>query len=341
MPTSPRSELKSKHEPEPRPAPGHDDVVRAAARLAGTAVRTPLLSSPALDAAVGGRMLIKAEMLQRTGSFKFRGAYNRLSRLSAAERAKGVVAYSSGNHAQGVADAARLLGIRAAIVMPGDAPAIKIANTRSLGAEVVFYDRYHEDRAAVAGAIAAERGATIIPPFDDPDIVAGQGTVGLELVEQLRELKVVPDRVLVPCGGGGLLAGSALAVKRGFPDAEIYAVEPEGFDDTGRSLAAGERVANAPGHQSACDALLAPMPGEITFAINRRLVAGGVTVSDPDAFRAMARAYAMLKVVVEPGGAVALAAALAGKVDCRGRTVAIVCSGGNVDPDVFAAAIRL
>ncbi|HVO17234.1 MAG TPA: pyridoxal-phosphate dependent enzyme, partial [Alphaproteobacteria bacterium] len=181
MPTSPKSE------------PSYDDVVRAAARLAGKAVRTPLLSSPALDAAVGGRVLIKAEMLQRTGSFKFRGAYNRMSRLSAADRAKGVVAYSSGNHGQGVADAAHLLGIRAAIVMPGDAPAIKIANTRALGAEVVFYDRYHEDRAAVAGALAAERGATVIPPFDDPDIIAGQGTVGLELVEQMRELKIAPD----------------------------------------------------------------------------------------------------------------------------------------------------
>jgi threonine dehydratase len=329
MPTSPKSE------------PSYDDVVRAAARLAGKAVRTPLLSSPALDAAVGGRVLIKAEMLQRTGSFKFRGAYNRMSRLSAADRAKGVVAYSSGNHGQGVADAAHLLGIRAAIVMPGDAPAIKIANTRALGAEVVFYDRYHEDRAAVAGALAAERGATVIPPFDDPDIIAGQGTVGLELAEQLRELKAAPDVVLVPCGGGGLLAGSALALGHAFPDARIHAVEPEGFDDTGRSLAAGERVANQPGRVSACDALLAPMPGEITFAINRRLVAGGVAVSDSDAFRAMAGAYAMLKVVVEPGGAVALAAALAGKVDCRGRTVAIVCSGGNVDPDVFAAAIKL
>lgn len=329
MPTSPRSE------------PGYDDVVRAAARLAGKAVRTPLLSSPALDAAVGGRVLVKAEMLQRTGSFKFRGAYNRMSRLSAADRAKGVVAFSSGNHGQGVADAAHLLGIRAGIVMPGDAPAIKIANTRALGAEVVFYDRYHEDRAAVAGTLAAERGATVIPPFDDPDIIAGQGTVGLELVEQMLELKIAPDLMLVPCGGGGLLAGTALAIKHGFPEAKIYAVEPEGFDDTGRSLAAGERVANEPGRVSACDALLAPMPGEITFGVNRRLVAGGVAVSDADAFRAMARAYAMLKIVVEPGGAVALAAALAGKVDCRGRTVAIVCSGGNVDPDVFATAIKL
>jgi threonine dehydratase len=329
MPTSPKSE------------PAYDDVVRAAGRLAGKAVRTPLLSAPALDAEVGGRVLVKAEMLQRTGSFKFRGAYNRMSRLGAAARAKGVVAFSSGNHGQGVADAARLLDIRATIVMPADAPAIKIANTRALGAEVVFYDRYHEDRAAVAGTLAEERGATVIPPFDDPDIIAGQGTVGLELVEQLREQRMAPDLVLVPCGGGGLLAGSALAVKHTFPDAEIYAVEPEGFNDTGRSLAAGARVANEPGHISACDALLAPMPGEITFAINRRLVAGGLAVTDDAAFRAMAKAYAVLKVVIEPGGAVALAAALSGAIDCRGRTVAIVCSGGNVDPDVFTAAIRL
>ncbi|MGE5147561.1 MAG: threonine ammonia-lyase, partial [Candidatus Eiseniibacteriota bacterium] len=310
--------------------PTYDDVARAAERLEGKAVRTPLLASPALDAELGCRLRVKAEMLQRTGSFKFRGAYNRMSRLTAAARAKGVVAYSSGNHGQGVADAARLLDIHAAIVMPADAPAIKIANTRALGAEVVFYDRYHEDRAAVAGKLAEQRGATIVPPFDDPDIIAGQGTVGLELAAQLGEEKLVPDLVLVPCGGGGLLAGTSLAVKHAFPDALIYAVEPEGFDDTGRSLAAGTRVANEPGHVSACDALLSPSPGEITFAINRRLVAGGLAVSDDEAFRAMAKAYAVLKVVLEPGGAVALAAVLSGKIECRGRTVAVVCSGGNV-----------
>ena len=324
----------------PRTEPTYDDVVRAAARLAGKTERTPLLAAPALDAETGGRILIKAEMLQRTGSFKFRGAFNRLSQLDAAARAKGVVAYSSGNHGQGVAAAARLLGIHATIVTPGDAPAIKIANTRALGAEVVFYDRYHEDRAAVAGGLAEGRGATVIPPFDDPDIIAGQGTVGLELVEQLRERGLAPDLVLVPCGGGGLLAGTALAVKHAFPDAEIWAVEPEGFDNTGRSLAAGESVANEPGRISACDALLAERPGEITFAINRRLVSGGVAVSDAAAFRAMAQAFSVLKVVAEPGGAVALAAALSGAVDCRERTVAIVASGGNVDPDVFVSAIR-
>jgi threonine dehydratase len=329
MPTSRRSE------------PSYDDVVRAAARLAGTAERTPLVASSALDAELGGRLLVKAEMLQRTGSFKFRGAYNRMCQLSAAARATGVVAYSSGNHGQGVADAARLLGIHAAIVMPVDAPAIKIANTRALGAEVVFYDRYHEDRAAVAGALAETRGATVIPPFDDADIIAGQGTVGLELAEQLKERDLVPDLVLVPCGGGGLLAGSALALKHAFPDVEIYAVEPEGFDDTGRSLAAGDRLSNVPGRVSACDALLADTPGDITFAINRRLVAGGIAVSDDTALRAMATAYKVLKLVMEPGGAVALAAALSGKIECRGRTVAIIASGGNVDPDVFASAIRL
>ena len=321
--------------------PSYDDVVRAAERLKGKAVETPLLASPALDAELGCRLFVKAEMLQRTGSFKFRGAYNRLCRLTAAQRAKGVVAYSSGNHAQGVADAARLLGIHAAIVMPGDAPAMKIANTRALGAEVVFYDRYHEDRAAVAGALAEARGAAVIPPFDDLDIIAGQGTVGLELAAQLKAQRAAPDLVLVPCGGGGLLAGTALAIRRAFPDAQIYAVEPEGFDDTGRSLAAGERLANAPGHVSACDALLAERPGALTFAVNRRLVAGGLVVADEAAFRAMAKAYAVLKVVIEPGGAVALAAVLSGRIECRGRAVAVVCSGGNVDADMFAAAIRL
>jgi threonine dehydratase len=225
--------------------------------------------------------------------------------------------------------------------MPADAPAIKTANTRALGAEVVFYDRYHEDRVAVAGGLAEARGATVIPPFDDPDIIAGQGTVGLELVEQLRERGLAPDLVLVPCGGGGLIAGTALAVKHAFPDALIRAVEPEGFDDTGRSLAAGTRLANEAGRVSACDALLSPSPGELTFAINRRLVSGGVAVSDGAVFRAMARAYGVLKLVMEPGGAVALAAALSGAVDCRGKTVAVVASGGNVDPDVFASAIRL
>lgn len=318
------------------------DIADAARRLAGHAVVTPLLESPLLNARIGGRLLIKAECLQRTGSFKFRGAFYRLSLLSDSERRNGVVAYSSGNHAQAVAAAAKLLGIPATIVMPADAPKPKMAATRNWGAEVVIYDRYGEDREAIGAKIASERGAILVPPYDDPLIVTGQGTLGLEIADQTAALDAHLDAALVPCGGGGLIAGTATALTARMPGLAIYAVEPLGFDDTTRSLAAGERLANPPlsaDTLSFCDALLAPMPGAVTFPINRRLLAGGLTVSDSEVAQAMAVAFAEFKIVVEPGGAVALAAALTGKLDCRGKTVAVVCSGGNVDAALFARAI--
>lgn len=313
-----------------------EHVRAAAARLRGVAVRTPLLHDTPLDRLVGGRLLIKAEPLQRTGSFKFRGAYNAI----AATTAPAVVAWSSGNHAQGVALAAALLGRRATIVMPADAPRIKQERTRAFGAEVVLYDRTRESREAIGAAIAERSGAAIVRPYDDPAVIAGQGTVGLEIVAQATELGLVPDLAVVCCGGGGLIAGCATALRALLPEIRVYAAEPEGHDDTARSLARGERVANPPGVRSICDALLAPEPGELTFAINRRLLAGGLVVSDAEVRRAMALAFSELKVVVEPGGAVALGAVLAGRIDCRGKTVAVVLSGGNVDPDLYARVLQ-
>jgi threonine dehydratase len=316
------------------------DAIRAAAgRIAGQAVLTPLLESPAVNARLGGRLLIKAEPLQRTGSFKFRGAYNTLSQLSPEARRKGVVTWSSGNHAQGVAAAAQVLGIPALIVMPKDAPAIKIANTRGYGAEIVLYDRIKESREDIGTNIAGERGATIVAPYDEPQVIAGQGTCGLEIAAQAKSRDIRLDAVLICCGGGGLTAGCATALAADSPDTKVYAVEPTGFDDTGRSLAAGHRVANAPEAKSFCDALLAPTPGELTFAINRRLLAGAFAVSDREAAQAMAVAFADFKLVVEPGGAVALAAVLSGKYAIKGKTVAVVASGGNVDRETFSQAL--
>ena len=316
-------------------------VEAAAARLAGQAVETPLLESPALNARAGARVLIKAEMLQRTGSFKFRGAFNKISQLPRGGKG-GVVAFSSGNHAQGVAAAAQICGLPAAIVMPADAPAIKIANTRSYGAEVIFYDRFGaEDREQLAMRVAAERGAALVRPFDDPDIIAGQGTIGLEIARQSKSRDLTPAVVLAPCGGGGMIAGCATALTALIPGVTIYAVEPADFDDTARSLAAHRRFTNPPGRTTICDALMALTPGELTFAINDRLLAGGLAVTDREVQAAMAFAFRALKLVIEPGGAVALAAILAGKIDLRGHTTAIVCSGGNVDPATFCAAITL
>ncbi len=317
-------------------SPTFDDVRAAAKRLDGVARRTPLIAWTTLDTPAR-RVFVKVEALQRTGSFKFRGAYNRLVQLSTAERARGVVAFSSGNHAQGVAAAAGLLGVAATIVMPRDAPALKIANTRTLGAEIVLYDRATESREAIAAVLANERGATLVPSFDDPDIIGGQGTVGLEMIDQARALGVTLDSVYVCVGGGGLIAGCALAFEALSPVTRVYAVEPAGFDDTARSLAAGHRVANAPGERSFCDALLTPEPGELTFAINRRLLAGGIVVTDAEVARAVAFAFRELKVVLEPGGAVALAAALEGRVE--GEAFGIVCSGGNVGADTFARCL--
>ncbi len=326
--------------PAPAPAPDFAAIETAATRLAGHAVITPLLEYHELNAHVGGRVLVKAETLQRTGSFKFRGAFNKLSRLAAQQpRPRGVVAYSSGNHAQGVAMAARLTGFPAVIVMPADSPVIKVERTRASGAEIVQYDRFGESREAIAERIARERDAVLVRPYDDPDIIAGQGTVGLEIVHQARAVDATPDAVIVPCSGGGLAAGIGLAMTRLLAGIRLYTAEPAGFDDMARSLAAGRRLRNEPGSRSICDSLMAAEPGELTFPINARLAAGGYAVSDAEVTAAMAYAFRELKLVVEPGGAAALAALLAGRHDGRGRTTVVVCSGGNVDPRTYCAAV--
>jgi threonine dehydratase len=309
-------------------------VVAAAGRLRGVAHRTPAITSRTLDARVGAQAFLKAESLQRMGAFKFRGAYNRLAQLGAAERAGGVVAFSSGNHAQGVALAAQLLGIPAAIVMPTDAPAAKLAATRGYGAEVVLYDRLREDRAALAAGLARERGATLVPPFDDPAVIAGQGTAALELIEDVGALEVL----LVCLGGGGLLSGCALAAGRLAPGIAIWGVEPATGDDWVQSLARGERV-TIPVPATIADGMQTTAPGELTFPIVRALCAGVVTVTDDEIREAMRFAFERLKLVVEPSGAAALAALLFGKVDVRGKRVGVTISGGNVDRATFAALI--
>jgi threonine dehydratase len=315
--------------------PTIEDVRAAAARIAPYAVRTPLLESPFLNEKLGARVLLKAEVLQRTGSFKFRGAYNCISQIDRAAFPGGVVACSSGNHAQGVAEAARLCGMPAVIVMPADAPAIKAARTKRSGAEIVFYDRFTEDRDAIAAKLAKERTAQFVAPFDNPHVIAGQGTVGLEIAEQAKLAGADLEAVLVPCSGGGLSSGVALAVRDAMPDCHAYTVEPEGFDDFARSLESGKRERNDPGARSICDALLMTHPGEITFALGRETLAGGLAVSDDEARAAVAFAFNELKLVVEPGGAVALAALLSGKYKPSGRPVAVVLSGGNIDQQML------
>lgn len=315
--------------------PTSADVEAAAHRLKGVALHTPLISSPVLDAVTGGRVFLKAETLQRTGSFKFRGAYNKLSSIPQSQRAGGVVAFSSGNHAQGVAAAAQLLDMPAVIVMPRDAPRPKRERTAAFGAEVVLYDREREDREAIARDLADRRGAVLVPPYDDPMVIAGQGTAGREIVEDLAALGLAPDVVVVTASGGGLCAGVALAVKAKHPHAHIYTAEPQAFDDHARSFRSGRRETNAAMSGSICDALLSPSPGKITFEITRALVGEGVSASDQEVGRAVAFAFRELKLVVEPGGAVGLAALLAGKLDLNGKVAVAVLSGGNVDPDLF------
>ena len=317
-----------------------DDIHAAAERLKGITVQTPLLRSLEIDQRIGGSLLIKPECLQRTGSFKLRGAYNLMSQLSPDEAERGVVAWSSGNHAQGVAAAGSMLGIETTIVMPEDAPAAKIENTRALGGTTVLYDRYTGDREQIARALAAETGAALVPSYEHERIIAGQGTMGLELMAQAAELGLVPDQVLICCGGGGLSSGSAIAIKDASATTDVILVEPEDFDDTLRSLESGVRQGNDPDARSICDALLSPTPGEMTFAINRELCRGAVTVSDDEVRHAMRVAFRDLKLVVEPGGAVALAAVLAGKVDVADKTTAVVLSGGNVDETLYAEIQR-
>jgi len=321
--------------PETAALPTAADVDAAARRLAGVALHTPLVTSPVLDALTGARVFLKCETLQRTGSFKFRGAYNKLSSIPAGERAGGVVAFSSGNHAQGVAAAAQLFGMPAVIVMPRDAPRPKRERTAALGAEIVLYDRAREDREAIARDIAARRSATLVPPYDDPYVIAGQGTTGREVIDDLAAAGIAPDVVVVSASGGGLTAGIALAVKARVPAARLYTAEPQGFDDHARSFRTGKREINNAATGSICDALLSPMPGKLTFAINRVLVGEGVAASDEEVAAAVAFAFRELKLVVEPGGAVALAALLVGKIDVKGKVAVAVLSGGNVDPELF------
>lgn len=316
------------------------DIEAAAVRLEGWAVKTPLIESPALNERLGRRALLKCETLQRVGAFKFRGAFNRLVQLSPEEKTRGVVAFSSGNHAQGVALAAKLLGMPALIVMPSDAPKVKAEATAGYGAEVRFYDRLTESREKIAAAIAAERGAVIVPAFDDPHIIAGQGTAGLEMVAQARALGVEFGTVMAPCSGGGLLAGTALAVKALSPDTAIMGAEPEGYDDTLKSLQAGARTPMTPTKRTLCDALESPCPGELNFPILMKTVADVGIVTDSEVAEAVRVAFSMLKLVVEPGGAAALAALLAGKVKPRGDTVGVILSGGNIDPDLFGRILR-
>jgi len=317
------------------------DIEAAALRLAGQAVMTPLIESPALNAHLGLRVLIKPETLQRVGAFKFRGAYNRLVQIPEAQRAQGVVAFSSGNHAQGVALAARLLGMPAVIVMPADAPSVKVSATRGYGAEIVFFDRMTEDRVAISAEIAKARGAVMVPAFDDPDIIAGQGTVGLELFHQAKALGTHLDVMIAPVGGGGLMAGSGLAMKALSPETQVVGVEPAGYDDTLRSLESGVRQGLKPETRTLCDSLESPAPGVLTFPILQQVVSTIAVVDDAEVASAMRYAYSTLKLVVEPGGVVGLAALLAGKIGPAkpGTCVGLVLSGGNVDPDLFSQVL--
>lgn len=317
------------------------DINAAADRLRDQAVRTPLLRSRDLETVTGAASaFIKPEVLQRTGSFKFRGAYNKVAAAKEADPAlRQVVAFSSGNHAQGVAAAAGLLGLGATIVMPKDAPQAKIGNTKRLGAEVVLYDRWKESREEIAADIARRQAALIVPPYDDPYVMAGQGTIGLEIAADLKADGLEPDILLVPSSGGGLVAGVATALRHHFPRVAIYAVEPVGFDDLAKSLAAGHQVANTEGPVSICDALMAKQPGQLTFPIHRALLAGSLAIPDEAALAAMAFAFDRLKLVIEPGGALALGAALRGPLDLKGKNVVVICSGGNVDAPMMQRAL--
>jgi len=308
----------------------------AYARIQPVVRQTPLLSSPFLDEIAGRTVLVKAECLQHTGSFKFRGAYSAMSGMERAKRARGVIAYSSGNHAQGVALAARMHGTSATIIMPADAPQMKIANTKALGAKVVLYDRTREDRDEIGARLSEKHGLALIKPFDDPLVIAGQASVGLEIAAQCEAAEA---QVLVPCGGGGLTSGIALALSKARPAWQVHPVEPEGFDDATRSLISGKREENTRRDGSICDAIITPSVGEITFPILHKYCAAGVVVSEDEALQAMALAFSRLKIVVEPGGAVALAAALFHSSQLSGDTVIAVASGGNVDADMFARAV--
>ncbi len=318
----------------------YKDITAAAERLINVRRLTPLLEAPLFNAQMGGRVLVKAECLQITGSFKLRGAYNAIVQIAARGEVDTVVAASSGNHAQGVAYAARACGLVAVVVMPADAPAAKRENTKRYGAYLVLYDRRHDDRIAIAQEIADARKAELVHPFENPDVVAGQGTIGLELATQVDDLGAAVDMVVVPHGGGGLCAGVACAVRHGAPETQIIAVEPQGFDDFARSLAAGERRRNEQLDGSICDALLVDTPGALPFSVNQKHVGTALAVSDEAVLKAMSLLYENFKIVVEPGGAVGIAALLEGMIDLKGRTAVVVVSGGNVGSDIFAKALQ-
>ncbi len=316
-----------------------DGVRRAAKRLSGHAIRTPIIENEFLNEAAGGRVLVKAEILQHCGSFKFRGAFNLISQLSKEELKNGVLAWSSGNHAQGVARAARHFNAPATIVMPLDAPALKVEKVRALGADIIPYDRYSQDREAIARPILEERSMALAPSYDHPHIIEGQGTLALETFEDVNAMGVALDAFVVCCGGGGLTSGCATILEEVSPETAVWIVEPEGFDETWASIRDGERRYADISRRTICDAIATPTPGRITLPIMQRLVAGGISVSEEEVGRAMAFAFKHLKLVVEPGGAVALAAVLSRKFDCKGRVTAVTLSGGNVDPPVYASIL--
>jgi threonine dehydratase len=316
------------------------DIQQAHSRIREHIVHTPLMESETLNALLKARVLVKAETLQKTGAFKFRGACNRALQLTDAQRKGGIVAWSSGNHALAIAAVSNRLGIPATIIMPEDAPKAKIEGARYYGATVRLYDRIKEDREAIGAEIAAKNGAVIVPPYDDPYIMAGQGTVGLEIIQQASDAGAKLDAVIAACSGGGLIAGTAIAIKGTLPDTLVYASEPAGFDELARSLKSGQPESNPPGATSICDSLQVARPGKLTFEVNKALLAGSLVVTDDEVRQAMKAAYQHLKLVVEPGGAVPLAALLSGKLDVAGKTVAIVLSGGNVDTPVFIQALN-
>jgi threonine dehydratase len=320
--------------------PGFEDVLAASGRVRGYVRETPVLTHDAVDAAAGARIFVKAECLQVTGSFKMRGATNRLAQLTAEQRKAGVVAFSSGNHAQGVARAARLMGMPAVIVMPADAPKVKVAGVKADGGEVVLFNRDTDSREEISNRLAAERGAVVVPSYDDPHIIAGQGTAGLEFAQQMDAAGETLDALICCTGGGGLISGIALAFERLSPATQIWTAEPEAHDDWARSLEAGTILANAPGTRSICDAILTPQPGQLTFAIGKRLFAGGLRVSDEDVRGAVRLAFDRLRIVAEPGGAAALAAAVSRLPEAlKGKRVGVLVTGGNVDPADFAGII--